>query len=132
MDTKWDESSAKHVLLVDDESGVRSLFTTILEREGWSVTCVTDGEQALKLVEEDSFDLVLLDILLRGRLDGFDVFDHLDARGLGKTVIFLTGRPSDERQQTYFAKAGGILNKPISGVQEIMEALWSVMSRCNG
>lgn len=61
-----------HVLVVDDDSVNRLLLARTLEREGHQVTTAENGQEALQHLRADSFDLVLLDVLMPG-MDGFEV-----------------------------------------------------------
>ena len=50
------------ILVVDDEQGYRDMFTYILESAGIKITCVENGEEAVKKVKEKAFDLILTDV----------------------------------------------------------------------
>jgi two-component system response regulator ResD len=78
------------VLVVDDEPMVREVLARYLERDGFEVEAVADGELALRAFEARRPDLVLLDLMLP-RVDGFEVFRRIRARG-GSPVIMITAR----------------------------------------
>jgi two-component system, NtrC family, response regulator AtoC len=61
------------ILLIEDKRAMRNMLTTALQEDGWSVTAVSNGEDALKVLSESSFDLLLSDICLPGRIDGMDI-----------------------------------------------------------
>ena len=65
-------SEGSHVMVVDDELGVRKLIEAFLEAEGYQVSVVSQASQAVNLVDYCKPDLVLLDIMLTG-LDGFEL-----------------------------------------------------------
>jgi CheY-like chemotaxis protein len=69
-------SAGRHIMVVDDELGVRKLVETFLESAGYRVSVVSQGTQAVTLVEFCRPDVVLLDVMLTG-LDGFDIARHL-------------------------------------------------------
>ena len=50
------------ILIIDDEAGIRSSLTGILEDEGFSVKATETGERGLQLLRNENFDLILLDI----------------------------------------------------------------------
>ena len=78
------------ILLVDDEESIQTLLTYPLERDGYTVVQARDGEEALRRFDEDSFDLVVLDVMLP-RLDGLEVCKRL--RGQSNVpIIMLTAR----------------------------------------
>lgn len=60
------------ILVVDDEKNICELLKLYLEKEGYEVTCAADGAEALAVFADDSFDLVVLDIMLPVK-DGWEV-----------------------------------------------------------
>jgi DNA-binding response OmpR family regulator len=60
------------LLVIDDEDHIRKLYKDFLSREGYDVTTVASGEEALDIVNRDRFDLVILDIELEDA-SGLDV-----------------------------------------------------------
>jgi len=64
------------ILVVDDERAIRSTLKEILEYEKYSVTDAADGMEALELVKNDQFDVILLDIKMP-RMDGLEVLEEL-------------------------------------------------------
>ena len=81
----------KRLLLVEDEPGLVLTLTDRLTREGYAVETSGDGESALERAAGDTFDLVLLDVMLPG-LNGFDLLRDLRRRGVQTPVIMLTAR----------------------------------------
>ena len=75
------------VLIVDDDSFNRELLTRRLGHEGFTITTATNGEEAVKLLEVERFNLLLLDLNMPG-MNGFDVLEWLQKRG--KQGIMLT------------------------------------------
>ena len=55
---------AKKILLIEDETYISDLYRRQLEKEGFEVTGVKDGQEALDLLQKNAYDLVLLDIML--------------------------------------------------------------------
>lgn len=84
-----------HVMVVDDEKMIRSLLKMSLQRMGYEVTVAIDGEEALALFQTQSFDLILLDILMP-KVDGFTVCAEL-RRISDVPIVMLTAlnRPDD-------------------------------------
>lgn len=77
------------ILAVDDERPIAELLRLSLQRAGYQCVCAYDGLQAADLIEKESFDLILLDIMLPG-IDGFELMDYI--RTTGTPVIFLTAK----------------------------------------
>ncbi len=86
----------EHILVVDDEEDLQELLRYNLEKEGFSVTCVSTGEDALAQIKKKSPSLVLLDLMLPG-IDGFDVCRKLksDSATSGIPVVMLTAKGED-------------------------------------
>lgn len=77
------------ILAVDDEKPIAQLLRLSLSRAGYQCVCAYDGLEAANLIEKETFDLILLDIMLPG-LDGFELMDYI--RSTGTPVIFLTAK----------------------------------------
>ena len=85
------------LLLLEDEELIANVTKRILERNGYSVTCVLDGVEGLEAATTCEFDLCLLNVILPG-LDGFSIAQQLQARKIELPLIFLTGSPKQEVQ----------------------------------
>lgn len=77
----------KKVLVVEDDNGTRLAISSILERQGYEVTNVTNGEQALEQV--DKADLVLLDIFLP-KITGDEFLRKIRSRGNMVPVVLMS------------------------------------------
>ncbi|KTD36218.1 transcriptional regulatory protein CpxR [Legionella nautarum] len=81
------------ILIVDDDIELTDLLTQYLEPEGFEVICVHDGESAIKKALNQSFDAIILDVMLP-KLNGFEVLkairEHLET-----PVLMLTARGDD-------------------------------------
>ncbi|MFL5822547.1 MAG: response regulator [Solirubrobacteraceae bacterium] len=110
------ETVAEHtarILLVDDEQSIQTLLSYPLRRDGYEVVQATDGHQALERFEEQSFDLVVLDLMLP-KLDGLEVCRRLRGRS-SVPIIMLTAR-SDEIDKVVGLELGAddYITKPFS------------------
>jgi two-component system nitrogen regulation response regulator NtrX len=83
------------LLVVDDEPQILQVVSGILQDEGFEVVTAPDGETALKLVAEDTPDLVLLDIALPGK-DGLEVLQELKTRYATLPVVMISAYGSVE------------------------------------
>ena len=77
------------ILAVDDEKPITELLRLTLGRAGYQCVCAYDGIQAANMIEQETFDLILLDIMLPG-IDGFELMDYIRATEI--PVIFLTAK----------------------------------------
>jgi DNA-binding response OmpR family regulator len=112
-------SDARHVLVVEDEPQMRGMLTDNLEFEGFRVTAVASGEDALAQIERQAFALVLLDVMLPG-INGFDVCERLRGAGTRVPIIVLTAR-TQERDRVHGLDVGAddYVSKPFS-VRELL------------
>jgi len=85
----------KPVLIVEDEAIMRESLRDWLNDEGYDVETVGEGEEALQLIGEKEFGIVVLDLRLPGR-DGLDVFKEARARSEQLKGIIITAYPSVE------------------------------------
>jgi two-component system, NtrC family, nitrogen regulation response regulator NtrX len=102
------------VLVVDDESGIRTSLSGILEDEGYSVWTADSGEQALGAMEDRPYDVVLLDIWLPG-MDGLAVLEKIKAHEKAPEVVMISGHGTIETA-VKATKLGAFdfLEKPLS------------------
>ncbi len=77
------------ILIVDDEKSICDLIDINLSAAGYYCKTVQDGLKAIDMIEQESFDLILLDIMLPGA-DGYDIMEYI--RPLKIPVIFITAK----------------------------------------
>ncbi len=100
------------ILVVDDEEPVRRLLKNELTRKGFSVDIAENGKIALKKVQEENFDVVLLDIVMP-ELDGIAFLKKLQGDPSSPAIIVLTGRATvDTAVEAMKAGASDYLSKP--------------------
>ena len=78
------------ILVVDDSSTTRNLLSDILNSAGYEVAQASDGQEAVDLVDDEQFDLVITDINMP-RLDGLELLNRLNTRFNDLSVIIITG-----------------------------------------
>jgi DNA-binding response OmpR family regulator len=115
------------VLVVDDEPMVRDVLSRYLERNGFEVDAVGDGERALAAFEAHRPDLVLLDLMLP-KVDGFEVFRRIRAQD-DSPVIMITARgETTDRIVGLEVGADDYISKPFSP-GEVVARVRSVLRR---
>jgi DNA-binding NtrC family response regulator len=77
------------ILIIDDEAGIRESLETLLTLEGYAVDSAGDGEAGLEILEERSYDLVLLDLALPG-MNGIEIVGRIRERDHELPVIMIT------------------------------------------
>ena len=115
-------TTAAHILVVDDEAGVRFFLEQLLERDGHQVVAVESGEAALECIAAQEFDLVLVDLRLQG-IGGMDVLAAVRDTAPDTPVIVLTAHASLESAMEALRQgAHDYLFKP-SQVVEVRESV---------
>ena len=116
------------ILIVDDEKPICDLIDLNLSASGYQCRTVQDGLEALKLIEEENFDLILLDIMLPGA-DGYAIMEYI--RPMGTPVIFITAK-HEVRDRVKGLKLGAddYLVKPFD-VVELVARVEAVLRRYN-
>ena len=109
----------REVLVVEDEPQMRALLTDNLEFEGYHVTAVDSGEQALVELTRRAASLVLVDVMLPG-MSGFELCERLRRQGNRVPIIILTARTHErDRVRGLDIGADDYVSKPFS-VQELL------------
>lgn len=122
----------KSILIVDDESDVRLVLNTLLTHSGHTVTEAADGREALQLLAEGDFDLLILDLMMP-RLNGEEVLEHLreDERLAGLPVIVLTAKSQPKDVERGYKKGASFyVVKPFGNntVRELVRYLLGDLS----
>jgi DNA-binding NtrC family response regulator len=108
------QSGSKNILVVDDDMSVRTIFSSILRREGYRVTTAKDGYEAIKAVNQESFNLALVDLKMPG-LDGIQVLEKIKSTRPQTRVIIYSGFGSVEDETEAISKGAiDYLTKPFS------------------
>ena len=103
------------VLVVDDEPGIRQLLTAILAPQGYEVTVACDGDEARLFLEHVTFEVVVADYLMPGRLNGIDVLRFAKRVNPACQVVIITGNHGPEVQEKAIAfGAADYIPKPFS------------------
>jgi DNA-binding response OmpR family regulator len=122
-------SPSLSILVVDDEDSLRETLTHSFEREGHRVQAVADGNAAIALAGESSFDVVLLDVALGPGPNGYDVCRTLRARRNVVPIIMLTALDSEaDAVQGLEAGADDYVTKPF-GLAELRSRIRAVLRR---
>ncbi len=101
------------ILLIEDEDRMREIITDYFKEKGSEVISACNGLEGLSILEEEEFDLILLDVMMPG-IDGFTVCKEIRKKS-ELPIIFITAR-SDEEDQLYGYALGGddYVTKPFS------------------
>jgi putative two-component system response regulator len=122
------QGDGKIILVADDNDANRELLSALLSVEGYQVICAVNGQQALKHLETDSIDLVLLDVVMP-RPSGFEVCQTMKSNPETRLIpiILLTSLNSDhDRMRGIMCGADDFLNKPVNK-HELLARVYSLL-----
>ncbi len=112
------------ILVVEDQDSIRRMIEALIQARGYEVTAVANGAKAIDAVMTQSFDLVLLDLMLPGQYDGFEVCQRLKSdpatRHLPVVIISALDDP-ESRKKAADAGAAAYYTKPFSPIALLKE-----------
>ena len=118
----------KTILIVDDEPRLLRLVKVNLLASGYVVGTTTDGKTAIEMLESSSYDLLILDIMLPGPFNGFEVCKRIREFS-DIPIIMLTGRAREQdRIRGFDAGADDYITKPFS-VEELLLRVKAILRR---
>ena len=116
----------KKILIVEDEESISNLIKVNLTAEGYYCTCAFDGKAAADFIEEEDFDLILLDIMLP-EINGYELLEYI--KPLEIPVIFLTAKSAvDDRIKGLKLGADDYISKPFQ-IGELIARVEAVLRR---
>ncbi len=120
----------KKILLVDDDPKILLLQKTILTQSGFAVEMASNGLEALEKVKKNSFDAIVLDILMP-HMDGYETAKEIKKLESHKAIpiVMVTAAPEKEAMKESFAS--GVLvfmNKPFTA-QKFLSVIQTVLAK---
>lgn len=105
-----------NILFLEDEPTIQEVLTEYMHIQGYDVTCVQDGEEALRLLEARDFDMAVLDIMVPGR-SGLEVLRFIKEKRPETATIMLTALGDEGTQvQAFNLYADDYVIKPVSPI----------------
>ena len=102
------------ILLVEDDEKISSFLQKGLKEEGYIIDCAYDGEEALYLIENNNYELILLDIMIP-YINGIEVCTKVRAKNINIPIIMLTAKDSiDDKVTGLNEGANDYITKPFS------------------
>ncbi len=100
------------ILIVDDEPAIAALISRVLTAAGYTCQAVTSSEKAADLIQQNRYDLVLLDVMMP-KIDGYDLLEYI--RPTGTPSIFVTAKDAvSERVRGLHSGADDYIVKPFA------------------
>jgi two-component system, OmpR family, response regulator len=116
------------VLIIEDDQQIASFISKGLQQAGLAVDHVSDGEEGLERAELNSYDVMIVDIMLPG-LDGFSVIERLRSKGNTTPILVLSARGSlDDKLKGFQTGSDDYLTKPFS-YSELQARLQALLRR---
>ncbi|MEO7547186.1 MAG: response regulator [Ramlibacter sp.] len=121
--------SPDHILIVDDDPGIRELVTQYLRKQGLQASAAADGRQMRAVLETSRIDLVVLDLMLPGT-DGIALCRELRGPGAAPVPILMLTARSDEADRILGLELGAddYLTKPFAA-RELLARIRAVLRR---
>ena len=120
-----------HILIVEDELGIIQFLQQGLEEEGYRVTTASDGSKGFELIQNQKFDLILLDWMLP-KINGLDLCKAVRIKDQSTPIIFLTAKDTvQETIEGLKAGANDYIKKPFS-FEELAERIKIHFRKQNG
>ncbi|MAZ40507.1 response regulator [bacterium] len=118
----------KKILLAEDETSIANALKLKLEHEKFTVTHVGNGNEALKAIQDNSFDLVLLDLMMPGK-DGFAVLEELKEKG-SKAKVLVTSNlgQAEDKERALALGATDFLVKSDTSLVDIVSRVRELAS----
>ena len=124
------ENSPARILIVDDEPSITEFVSYAMQKEGYQTETASDGKEALRKIEEQHFDLFILDIMLPG-IDGYELCRRIRAR-MSTPILFLSARDTELNKVVGLELgADDYLAKPF-GVRELLARTRALLRRSQG
>ncbi len=91
-----------HILIIEDDETLRKVYTQVLTQHGYEVSSAATGPEGMRLFSQKPVDLLLLDIMLPGGMNGFDILQQLKRDEKLKKVPVIVLTNLDSEKQTAF------------------------------
>ena len=116
------------ILIAEDDSELRQLFSHVLIKNGYSVTGVDNGQKALAAMETSYYDLIISDIMMPV-MDGYELVKTIRAAGNNTPVLMITARDAfDDMREGFISGTDDYMVKPIN-VNELLLRVGALLRR---
>ena len=118
------------ILLIEDDNLLQKLYSEIFKKKGYDLKIAGDGQEGLILVKKENPSLIILDIMLTGTMNGFDVLENLKRNPDLKNipVLVLTNLDSERKTaeeigaQDYMVKANTTPDMVVKNVESMLKS----------
>ncbi len=111
-----------NILIVEDDEEIRKLFYTVISDNGYNVLLAKDGIEAFDVLEENTIDLIVSDVMMP-RMDGFELVKSLREANYDMPFLLITAKDSSmDKKQGFYGGADDYLVKPV----DVNEMMWRI------
>ncbi len=125
-----EQSAPRRILIADDDPSIAALIQFTLKDPRYEIIAVKNGLEALKAFEEQSFDLVMLDVMMP-YVDGFEACERIRARSDVPIIIITSRDGTDDVVHGFELGADDYINKPFR-TAELLARVESILRRVEG
>lgn len=113
---------AKKVVLVEDDLDLQRIYSEKLKRSGYDLVLAVDATQGLNRIKSESPNLILLDIMLPGKMNGFELLEILKKdEGLKKIPVIVLTNLDTEKEQAIKVGANDYLIKSNMSLDDVVK-----------
>lgn len=113
----------KKILLVDDDSVIREVLTALLEKGGYTIVSVENGETAIQKVQDTFFDHIITDLSMPG-MGGLELIEKLNELGIDSIITVISGHSDlGNVSKAFKLGASDFIAKPIQYIEEVLITL---------
>lgn len=116
------------IMIAEDDRELRRLFSRVLTKNGYAVTEVGDGSEALKALENGYFDLIISDIMMP-HTDGYELVEEMRDAGMTTPVLMITAKDSfDDMRRGFLSGSDDYMVKPVN-INEMLLRVGALLRR---
>ncbi|HEV7768482.1 MAG TPA: response regulator [Thermoanaerobaculia bacterium] len=122
------ETTRKTILIVEDDGGTQLLLATLTRRSGLEPVVASNGKDAMALLKERTFDLIILDLMMPGA-SGFDVLAFLESETRSERVIVCTAAGPNSIAGIDSTAVSAVIRKPFD-IDEFAATVAEALKEC--
>lgn len=109
-----------NILVADDQPNIRRLYQYTLEKNGYRVFTVENGEDALTVLEKEHIDVVILDVMMP-KMDGFSCLKLIRDAGMTMPVLMITAKDgAEDKRRSFLLGTDDYMVKPVDEIEMLL------------
>jgi two-component system OmpR family response regulator len=128
MSSPWEAEDMLKILIAEDDRELCLLFQRVLTRHGYAVSGVSNGQEALDMLDREYVDLIITDIMMPV-MDGYELVSSLREAGITTPVLMITAKDAfDDMRQGFLSGTDDYMVKPVN-VNEMVLRVSALLRR---